>query len=506
MTESRTPQEQKKRFGPPPHPARKNPIPEPVFNFEIPPAPIPDIDIKETINTDVLVVGAGISGAGAALSAVEKGAKVILIEKANSYTATGADNGFIGSRLQKKLGIEIDPDEVVNNLVKFAANIPNQRLLRMWAYHSGETADWLMDMTDTAGLNVRMSQYPFPDEYDNKIENYPQYMVTHHYDNERAVVKCIIDRGIQLGMTVTYRTRAKQLLREYKGRVTGLVAQNEEGSYIRYLAQKGVILCTGDYGNNNEMVAKYCPRAMAFGTTLITATGDGHQMAMWAGAVMEPGPHPPMIHSLAGPLGSGAFLQVNARGERFQNEDVPCELYVIAVERQPNKFAWQVFDSKYPNEVDNMGLGIGRGLFPAEEMRESIEAQSLKADTIEDLAVKMNVPVDTFKTTVDRYNELVKLGKDMDFGKRRGRMTYVNHPPYYAGKGSYWFMCCMGGLNVNNRLEALDTDYEPIPGLYLGGNIVGNRYGVNYPSMCPGISNGMALFLGRVAGQNAAFS
>jgi len=314
----------------------------------------------------------------------------------------------------------------------------------------------------------------------------------------------MIDRAQTLGTTVYYRTRAKQLLREGKGRVTGLVAQNEDDEYIRYVAKKAVILCTGDYGYNDEMVAKYCPRAMAYGTNLITATGDGHQMAMWVGAVMEPGPHPPMIHSIFGPLGSGAFLQVNIKGERFHNEDVATELYAVTVERQPGKVAWQVFDAGLPNEVEHMGLGIGRMQVSSEQMLEGIEAQSTKANTIEELAVKMQVPVAAFKATIDRYNELVRMGKDVDFGKTPSRLTPINRPPYYAGKGTYWFMCCMGGLNVNNKLQAVDANYEPIPGLYLGGNIVGNRYGVNYPSMCPGISNGMALHLGRVAGQKAA--
>ena len=115
----------------------------------------------------------------------------------------------------------------------------------------------------------------------------------------------------------------------------------------------------------------------------------------------------------------------------------------------------------------------------------------------------MEVPVETFKATVARYNELARMGKDLDFGKRPDRLTTIEKPPYYASQGGYALLIVMGGLNVNPRLQALDRDWEVIPGLYLAGSTMGNRFAVDYPTIVPGLSNGMALHFGRVVGQNA---
>jgi fumarate reductase flavoprotein subunit len=479
-------------------------VPERKYSFETPPDPIPASDIKEKVTSEVVVVGAGLAGLSAALSAAEAGAKTILIEKTATFQARGLDNAFIGSQLQKKLGIEIDKEEVILNLMKYAANKPDQRLIRMWAVGSGATADWLMDMTDAAGLQVIIHHYPPPSAFNNATEYYPQYHVTHEYKDERPVAKCLMDNALKKGVVMYFKTRARQLLRKGKGRVRGVIAQDAKGNYIQFNAKKAVILCTGDYAYNSEMMAKYCPQTAYLPCFTSTSTGDGHQMAMWVGAVMEPAPHAPINHGFAGPVGNSPFLQVNLLGERFQNEDVPGQSWTNAVERQPGQTAWQVFDSKYADEIPYMGIGHGKIIAVTDELRQRIEEQSLMASTIEELAKKMEVPVETFKATVARYNKLARLGKDLDFGKRPDRLTTIDKPPYYAGKGRYALLTVVGGLNVNTKLQALDKDWKVIPGLYLAGNTVGNRFAVDYPTICPGLSHGMALHFGRVAGLNAA--
>jgi fumarate reductase flavoprotein subunit len=488
---------------PPPVKNRKDIVPERIYDFEIPPDPIPSGDIKKYIDAEVVVVGAGIAGLSAALSAAEAGAKTILLEKTATVQARGHDNAFIGSRLQAKLGIEIDKDEIILNLMKYGANKPDQRLIRMWAEGSGKTADWLMDMTDAAGIEVIIKQYPPPPAFNNAAEYYPQYHVTHHYHSERPVAKCLLDNAIKKGVITYFKTRAKQLLRKEKGRVTDVIAQNEAGEYLQFNAAKAVILCTGDYGNNAEMMAKYCPQTAYLAPMILTSTGDGHMMAMWIGAVMEPGPHTPMIHGPAGPLLSAAYLQVNLLGERFQNEDVPIQSNVNAVERQPNRAAWQIFDSKYPAELPYHGLGLGKIIIATEKIRQEVASIAITANSIEELAVKMKLPVATFKATVKRYNELARLGKDLDFGKRSDRLSPINKPPYYAGKSGYSLLTILGGLNINDRLQPLDKNWEVIPGIYLAGNTMGNRFAVDYPTMCPGLSHGMAIHFGRIAGLNA---
>jgi len=227
-------------------------------------------------------------------------------------------------------------------------------------------------------------------------------------------------------------------------------------------------------------------------------------MAMWIGAVMEPVPHTPMVHDPAGVLLSSPFLQVNILAERFQNEDVPIQSNVNAVERQPDRTTWQVFDSKYPEELPYLGIGLGKIIIATEKVQQDATKAAITADTIEDLAVKIKLPVKTFIATVKRYNELARLGKDLDFGKRPDRMFPLDSPPYYAGKSGYSLLAVMGGLNVNQKLQPLDKDWEAIPGIYLAGNTMGNRFAVDYPTMCPGLSHGMAIHFGRIAGLNAA--
>ena len=489
----------------PPVRNRKDIVPERIYSFETPPDPIPSSDIKKYIDTDVVVIGAGIAGLSAALSAAEARAKTILLEKTATVQARGHDNAFIGSRLQAKLGINIDKDEIILNLMKYGANKPDQRLIRMWAEGSGKTADWLIDMTDAAGIEVIIKQYPPPPAFNNAAEYYPQYHVTHHYHNERPVAKCLLSNAIKKGVVTYFKTRAKQLLRKEKGRVTGVIAQNEAGEYLQFNAAKAVILCTGDYGNNAEMMAKYCPQSAYLAPTILTSTGDGHMMAMWIGAIMEPGPHTPMVHGPAGPLLSAAYLQVNLLGERFQNEDVPIQSNVNAVERQPDRVAWQVFDSKYPAELPYHGLGLGKIIIATEKIRHEVAKIAITANSIEELAVKMKLPIETFKATIKRYNELARLGKDLDFGKRPDRLSPIDKPPYYAGKSGYSLLTVLGGLNINDKLQPLDKNWQVIPGIYLAGNTMGNRFAVDYPTMCPGLSHGMSIHFGRIAGLNAVY-
>ena len=491
-------------LSPPPMRKRKDRVPDRTFNFEIPPDPIPSGDIKKNMNAEVVVVGAGIAGLSAAISAAEAGAKTILLEKTATFQARGHDNAFIGSRLHEKLGIKINKDEIILNLMKYGANKPDQRLIRMWAEGSGKTADWLMDMTDAAGLEVFINHYPPPPAFNNAKEYYPQYPVTHHYRNERPVAKCLLDNALKKGVVTYFKTRAKQLLRTKNDRVTGVIAQNADGEFLQFNAAKAVILCTGDYSNNAEMMAKYCPQSSYLESMIPTSTGDGHRMAIWIGAVMEPGPHVPMIHGPAGPLLSSAFLQVNLMGERFQNEDVPIQSNVNAVERQPGKVAWQVFDSKYPEELPYQGIGLGKIIVATKAIRQKVAKAAIMADSIEELAVKMKMPVETFKATVRRYNKLAHMGRDLDFGKRPDRLFPIDRPPYYAGKSGYDLLAVLGGLNINWKLQPLDKDWKVIPGIYLAGNTMGNRFAVDYPTMCPGLSHGMAIHFGRIAGLNAA--
>jgi len=488
--------------------------------------PIPTEDIEETYNTDVVVVGAGTSGKSAALSAAEAGASVIQIDKHVTYRWGGGMIAAIDSRLQKKMGIVVDKDDVCLQLMKWGANKPDQRLYRVWADQSGAVMDWLMDMTDADGIKTLPYQWPRPAGFDPKKEYYPDFPVCHiHSDgknpglNHSLALECVQNRALKLGVDIRYQTPAVQLIRRQNGRVTGVTARDKAGHYVQFNARKAVILCTGDYGNNPWMMEKYCAFAaevardhniyMTRNQDLLDApepinVGDGHQMAMLIGAVMEPAPHAPMSHATVGASGANAFLRVNIDGERYENEDVPAQSSANSLVRQPSKRAWQVFDSKWETELPKMGVGLGTFYEANDMIRAQVEEMTVKADTIEKLARKMEVPVATFKATIDRYNELARLGRDLDYGKRPDRLTTVDKPPFYAGIIEQHILVVLGGLITNTRFQPLDKNRKVIPGLYLAGNTVGNRFAVDYPTMCAGLSHGFAWMTGRLAGLSAA--
>jgi len=211
-----------------------------------------------------------------------------------------------------------------------------------------------------------------------------------------------------------------------------------------------------------------------------------------------------MAHATAGPLGNAPFLRVNVEGERYENEDVTAQSISNSLSCQPGKKAWQVFDSKWEEEIKRMGVGLGRFFEVNPIARMAFETQSVSADTLEELARKIDVPVKTFKATVERYNQLARMGRDLDYAKYPERLTTIDEPPFYAGLSKREFLVVLGGLNTNLRLQPLDADRKVIPGVYLAGNMVGNRFAVDYPVMCAGLSHGLAYVTGRLAGQYAA--
>ena len=494
--------------------------------FHIPSQPIPEDEVTETFTADVVVAGAGTSGKAAALSAAEAGARVIQIDKHVTYRWGGGMIGAIDSRLQKQHGVTIDKDDVCLQLMRWCGNKPDQRLYRVWTEQSAAVMDWIMDMTDAAGIKTILYQWPRPKLYKADIEYYPDFPVAHiHTDgktpglNHKLVLDVAQERARKLGVDIRYETPAVQLIRQQNGRVTGLIARDKAGHYVRFNARKAVILSTGDYGNNPWMMEKYCAPAaevarnhniyMTRNQDLLDApyplnVGDGHQMAMQIGAAMEEAPHAPMSHATVGPSGANAFLRVNIDGERFENEDVPAQSSANSLVRQPGKRVWQVFDSKWEDELPLMGVGLGTFTQATDMTRQQVEENTVKSDTIEGLARKMDVPVKTFTATIDRINQLARLGRDLDFGKRADRLMTVDKPPYYAGIIEQHILVVLGGIITNTRFQPLDRDRKAIPGLYLSGNTIGNRFAVDYPTMCAGLSHGYAWMSGRLNGLAAA--
>ncbi len=511
-------------------------------SYEIAPSPIPDKDIKSTLDTDVLVVGGGTGGMFAVLSAAESNVRTMLIEKGSAGAFGPAWMAAVDSSLQKQLGIKLDKDEIVAELCRYGGHLVDQRLIRLWADKSGEAMDWFMPIAEAGGLKTMVET----DLKQGFYKSYPVAHITFPPDTKATsfptggigsqfYIPVMVKKAQELGVDIRYKTALVQLIREEKGRVTGAIAKDDKGEYIKINAAKGVILCTGGYARDAEMVTALSPRALATSLNVapLTNTGDGIKAALWIGAAIDPH-HSMMVFDRGlvipgkelGPpwqggflqLGSQPFLKVNQKGERFVNEDLPYDYCWDAALMQPGQTWWQVWDNNWQQDVERFhnifcsriipdpGAPPRAGLEAIEQEITKLAEMGIikKANSIEELAKQMGVPASALNATVTRYNELAKQGQDLDFGKTAGKLSTLAAPPYYAANLAGLLICNLNGLRVNTKLEVLDKDHQVIPGLYAAGNDSGSFFAFNYPELLGGIALGRTATFGRLSGLSAA--
>ncbi len=479
-------------------------------SFETAPDPIPDSQIKETVSADVVIVGAGDSGLMAALAAAEAGVNAILLEKSASFNTRGFGNGCIGTKWQKENGIELDKNKIVNDLVRWAGSKVDQRAIKVWADHSGEVYDHVIDLATAAGLPI----IPFDTRHgeDPIYPEYPTCLVIGSKFDQSEVLAVIEAEAIAKGADIRYENTAQQLVQDDSGRVVAVIVTNKDGEYVKYEGKNGVILATGDYGNNPEMVEKWCPWAKNVDTNVYfpaVNTGDGHKMGLWVGGAMQDAPHAPMIHTLGGAsFNCNPGLRVNSLGERYENEDVPNPYVCNGRMRQPGNVAWAVFDANINTAAAAMTPGFGRTGASDTAMDtlagEVEKGVVLMADTIEDLAAAMKVPAQNLAATVNRYNDLAAAGEDEDFGKSANNLSPIDTAPFYATKVPAALLVTLGGFMVDDNMRVLNNQGLPIPGLYAAGNVAGGFYANDYPVIVAGLSHGRCITEGYLAGKHAA--
>lgn len=518
---------------------------------------IPDSALKETIEADFVIIGAGLSGLCAARAAVEGGAKnIIVIEKADSYQYRSNQVGTVGGQVQEALGTAVDGKQVVSQLAKECGYRPNQRLLRMWADRSGEALDWFLepcegnyvieaesDPYDGKSLSVRKLHWPHPENAHPENNYYPvfdtcQALLPDLGPYLKETYKLCVDAGVEF----RFATWARQLVRadDGKGRVEAVITMGVDEGYRKINAAKAILLATGDYSSNAEMMQYYTRWARRFQSVFPnvdakgnkTNTGDGQRMGMWVGAKMEAGPHAPMTHHLGGPLGTDGFLLVDVFGDRFMNEDVGGQWLQNQISRLPQKKAWQIFDSRWPEHIGFMDVGhgnvnwyvesgdkvpngsYGKNAYIADEGSEDgntpgfntyfgDDADGVTANSLAELAVNMGMEPDALEATIARYNELAEAGADDDFNKRADRLFPIAEPPFFAyPMTDTVLLVCMGGLVTNTNFQVLAAEDDSlIEGLYAVGNCQGGRFLVDYPLAAPGISHGMAITHGKIVGE-----
>ena len=504
--------------------------------------PEPITDAVEEHAADVVVIGAGIAGLNAARAAMEEGASVIVVEALDACQGRGLDVGTFNSANQKEVGFETSDeelDEMCLEMTRYAGNRVNQTIMRTWAKRCGDDFDWwFKDVLEPKGYTVSLARWPLEVDYEPVAgEWFPQYIAANEIaapggEGFGGVESAVLELGEydkEHGVEFYFNMRARQLVRgtdNKSGRVSAVIAEAADGSHVKFTATSGVVLATGDYGNNPDMMQAWCPSQAALAErsalTRSSSLGDGHLMGMWVGGMMQGLPHPYMAHASAGDLGTFPSLYVDINGRRFTNEDIPGQTFADTVDELPCKVWWQIADAQYPNQLKWSQPGHGATMKFAGDVdawndaiatgdRDAIEAMiaeqgvtTAHAWTIAELADAISVDPDVLQATVDRYNDLCAAGRDDDFGKQAKRLFPVSTPPYFYSTNTWNFLVMVGGLKSNERAEVLDRFGNPIPGLYACGNVQGSRFAYNYPTIVPGISHSMCVTYGRIAGQQAA--
>ena len=487
------------------------------LNFLPKPEPISDKDIAATKTFDVVVVGAGASGVPAALSAAENGAKVAVLQKQAIVVSQGNTGSGIDLAKSDKAGIEA----LVARLNADSCHRCNPALVRSWAYNSGEAISWVIDRAKKGGASVQ-NLGTGPQHGIHGVTEYPLNFVTSFFgpkpyttgDGMRALAKTAEKAGVKF----FFNMPAQQLVQEKTGRVIGVISKGRDGKYYKFMAKKGVILSTGDYQNNEAMCNYFIPDAKNFVRKQMDRTGDGFAMAYWAGGVIEPIGHTKMLHDFdAGPAAmcDMPFLAVNRKGERFVNETVAMSLMNNYLRDAENAGHYsQIFDADYmtgakdwpgklysPEQLKNYmpeDPSPKKGVYPS-------QTNTYQADTLEELAQKLECDPKTFVASVKRYNELCNAGKDVDFGKPASRLLPVVKAPFYGIHRRMRVSAITSGMLVNEQHQALNADGQPINGLYIVGNMGGGFYGgVDYPLTVFGLSLGRCYTFGYLTGKHVA--
>lgn len=484
----------------------------------------PSIDesaITETVETEVLCVGAGTAGLITAALVGENGGKAIVVEKLGNASTFRTDIAGIDTPTQLAQDVHVDKGAIINELQRYMSGQADGRLLKVWADESCEAVGWLVDMLESAGVPVYLETDPGSEDM-----IYKEWPVTHGFNDASTAMEALLARVEEAGGTIRYNLPMVKLEREEGGRVTGAICQNEDGSYVRINASKGVVLATGGFANNMDMLKAIVPdiyEQCVMKEMTPSQDGDGIKAALWIGAAMDPDGFAQAFERGCVPFegeyagisedgqiwwpGSQPFLRVTRRGERFSNESTPYDFAMYAIRQQHDTTWVQIFDANWKDQIAQFKtVGCSRivdpgtmpGWAPTMPM-EAIEGMLQQyvengyiqqADTIEELAEKTGADKDTLVATVERYNELVEKGVDEDFYKESSRLAPIDTPPYYAARLGGMLLSTGSGLTVDADMRVLDTDGNVIEGLFTVGNDCGGTYAHTYPSRVAGLTMG----------------
>lgn len=479
--------------------------------------PEPISEIAETKEYDIVIVGAGAAGVPCALSAFEQGAKVALLQKESKAISQGNTCDSI-------LVDESDPAGVAATVSWISEECDwrsHREQVELWAHNSGEALKWLWDKSTEAGCQIVDTTKKWTASIGD-VDGYKVNFFAFDYGpkpyNTGSGMQDLCAYAESQGMEIFYSTPALQLVQDESGKVVGVIAEGKDGN-IQFNATKGVVIATGDYTNDDEMMAYYNPDMANMDRKQNNKTGDGQKMMVWAGGCMEDVCGSKVQHDFDAGPGSMAdmpFLAVKDDGTRFCNE-ARSEMAVMGnFLKDAENSGWytQVFDSNYmidcadwPGKLYDPEMM--KAYMPEEDVeREGVYADlinTFKADTLEELAEKIGIDSAAFEKTVARYNELVEKGVDEDMGKEAKWLKPISQAPFYGIHRHIRLSAIVHGVNVNGEMQVLDKEGNPIEGLYAIGNCAGNFYGSpDYPMNVPGMSLGRCHTQGYVVGRALA--
>ena len=511
---------------------------------------IDESSIVEELDCDVLVVGGGQSGTPCAYFAAAGGANTLWIEaNEDSVHMRSSACSAINSKYQQEKGVEINPEDILNDVVSYALNQCSMKLWRDWVDHSAELVEWYGGEVEKSGQRIAL-EYTMPPEgrykmwptghgtaADVDLPDNPNDPSTASGDEGAvwAVIKADFEAA---GGVFRNNTKLIKLVENEDGAVVGAIAEGPEG-FIKINAAKGVVVATGGYVNNREMfAARQCGLEASLSGNLNwgTAKGEGIKAMLWAGAHMDHFPTTMIFDrgivkpgdSLDRWEGNGfafftfatqPFLKVNQYGKRICNESSPYDYIVHAAQQYPDHAWYPIWDSSWREDVQQFATIGCSTLYSREGSNhhapglDGVEAQMegnvadgyiIKADTLEDLAVGLGLDVDTFLAEVDKYNGWVAAGYDGEFGKDPYRLSAIDEPPYYGMKMGGLALCTLDGVVINDDYQVLGINNLPIDGLYAVGNDSGCCYAHTYPNFGAGTNAGRSATAGMLVGKMLA--